>query len=77
MTIYLATNETPQLWMLVQDNKTVDPIEAQQMMFELDNLKATSFVWIEETKRFQPLRSYSKGNKPKIQDFKFIIKWDL
>jgi hypothetical protein len=78
MRIYLATNETPSLWMLdPNERKNLTIEEAERRILELDDLKAIPFVWIDEKKKFLPLRAYEKGKKPKIQDFNIIIKWEI
>lgn len=76
MKIYLATNETPKKWMLCpNDNNVNDPEESTKRIFELDKLHVVPFVWVK--KKFLPLRAYKKGNKPQIQDFDFIIRWEI
>jgi hypothetical protein len=78
MKIYLATNETPPAWMFKPNDDYVNSKEESvKRIQELDALNAVPFAWIEETKRFQPLKSFEKGKKPKIQDFDVIIKWEL
>lgn len=78
MKIYLATNETPPQWMLEPNNDTVNsPEESHRKIEQMDALNIVPFAWIDEKKKFAPLKAYKKGHKPKIQDFQIIIRWEV
>jgi hypothetical protein len=76
MKVYLATNETPKEWMLHPNDDNVNsPIESKKRISELESLNAVFFVWTKG--KFLPLKSYTKGQKPKLQNYSFVIKWEI